>query len=79
MDKHDTSKILDIGKVENTVSKNYAMVGCHLILLFCKKENFMKKYGKFDLGFGIAADYDFMLRMLGKYKISTSYLPKSFI
>ena len=35
-----------------------------------------EKYGKFDLGFGIAADYDFMLRMLGKYKISTSYLPK---
>ena len=27
-------RFLDIGKVENTVSKSYAMVGCHLILLF---------------------------------------------
>lgn len=42
---------------------------------FVKKE-FYDKYGKFDLDFGIAADYDFMLRMLGKYKISTTYLPK---
>lgn len=43
---------------------------------FFVKRELYEKYGKFDLSFKIAADYDFMLRMLGKHKISTAYLPK---
>ena len=44
---------------------------------FVKKEVY-DKYGFFDDSFRIAADYDFILRVLGKYKISISisYLPK---
>jgi len=42
---------------------------------FLKKECY-EKYGKFDLNLTISADYDFMLRVLGKHKISTAYLPK---
>ena len=42
---------------------------------FVKRECY-EKYGKFDLSFKISADYDFMLRVLGKYKISTAYLPE---
>ncbi len=34
------------------------------------------KYGGFDINMGIAADYDTMLRFLGKHKISTQYLPE---
>ncbi len=34
-----------------------------------------QKYGLFNTNFKIAADYDFMLRVLGKYEISTAYLP----
>jgi glycosyltransferase len=44
--------------------------------LFLKK-NIYKKYGNFDLGFKIAADYDFMLRILND-NIKVKYIPKVF-
>lgn len=42
---------------------------------FVKKEVY-NKLGGFNLNYKIAADYDLMLRFLGKHKISTSYLPE---
>lgn len=42
--------------------------------LFLKKDIY-EKFGKFDLDFKIAADYDFMLRVL-KNNIKVKYLPK---
>lgn len=42
---------------------------------FVKKEIY-EKFGNFDLSFKIAADYDFMMRVLFKEKISTAYLPE---
>ncbi len=42
---------------------------------FIKKEIY-DKYGIFDTEFKIAADYDIILRFLGKHKISTAYLPE---
>lgn len=39
------------------------------------KRNIYEKYGKFDLDFKIAADYDFMLRILSD-GIKIKYLPK---
>jgi len=42
---------------------------------FVKKEIY-NKYGLFNTDFKIAADYDLMIRFLGKHKISISYLPK---
>ncbi len=45
---------------------------------FVKKEIY-DKYGLFDTNFSIAADYDIILRFLGKYKISTAYLPEVMI
>ena len=41
---------------------------------FIKKEIF-NKYGKYDLSFGTASDYELMVRILYKYKISCEYLP----
>jgi glycosyltransferase involved in cell wall biosynthesis len=41
---------------------------------FIKKEIF-NKYGKYDLSFGTAADYELIVRLLYKYKISCEYLP----
>ncbi|MEN8121865.1 MAG: glycosyltransferase family 2 protein [Bacteroidota bacterium] len=43
---------------------------------FFVKREIYKKYGNFNLNYKIAADYDLMLRFLGKHKISTSYLPE---
>lgn len=35
-----------------------------------------EKYGGFDQNYTIAADYELMMRMLGKYHISLAYLPE---
>ena len=42
---------------------------------FIKKEIF-NKYGKYDLSFGTASDYELIVRLLYKYSITCEYLPK---
>lgn len=42
---------------------------------FVKKDVYIK-YGNFNTDFKIAADYELMLRFLGKHKISTCYIPR---
>lgn len=42
---------------------------------FFVKKDIYKQYGLFNTDFKIAADYDIILRFLGKHKISTAYLP----
>lgn len=76
VDKHDTSKIFRYWKSGQYSFKKLCNGWMPPHPTFFVKREFYDRYGKFDLGFGIAADYDFMLRMLGKYKISTMYLPK---
>ncbi len=44
---------------------------------FFVKKNVYDKFGLFDTSFKIAADYDFILRVLGKHKITTKYLPRT--
>lgn len=43
---------------------------------FFVKKSVYDQFGLFDLSFKIAADYDFMMRILFKEKISTAYLPE---
>lgn len=43
---------------------------------FFVKKSIYEKHGDFDLSFKIAADYDFMMRVLFKEQISVSYLPE---
>jgi glycosyltransferase involved in cell wall biosynthesis len=45
---------------------------------YIKKEVY-NKYGLFNLNFKLAADFEIMLRLLEKYKISTYYLQESFV
>ncbi len=46
---------------------------------FFVKRGVYEKFGNFDLQFRIAADYDFMMRVLYKGKIITSYIPAVFV
>ncbi|MEI6267760.1 MAG: glycosyltransferase family 2 protein [Methylococcaceae bacterium] len=46
---------------------------------FFVKRAIYQQHGQFDTRFKIAADYDLMLRFLGKYKISTYYIPSVLI
>jgi glycosyltransferase len=76
VDKDDTSKIFRYWKSGKYSLQKLCNGWMPPHPTFFVKKEFYDKYGKFDLAFGISADYDFMLRMLGKYKITTSYLPK---
>lgn len=42
---------------------------------FFVKRSVYEQAGNFDTGFKIAADYDLILRCLGKHKVSTHYIP----
>lgn len=46
---------------------------------FFIKREFYEKYGAFNLGFKIAADYEIMLRFLERYKLKSSYIPTTFV
>jgi len=43
---------------------------------FFVRKTVYEKYGKFNIDFGSAADYELMLRFLLKFKISTAYIPE---
>jgi glycosyltransferase len=42
---------------------------------FVRREVY-EKYGHFNLDLGSAADYEMMLRLLGKHRVSTAYIPE---
>jgi len=46
---------------------------------FFVKREIYEKYGYFNTNFKIAADYELMLRLLEKHKISTCYIPEVLI
>jgi len=43
---------------------------------FFVRKTVYEKYGKYNIEFGSAADYELMLRFLLKFKISTAYIPE---
>lgn len=43
---------------------------------FFLRREYYERYGSFDTSFRTAADYELMLRMLEKHKVSTAYLPE---
>ncbi|MCD4788439.1 MAG: glycosyltransferase [Bacteroidales bacterium] len=77
--KNDTNKILRYWKSDEfTLSRlKFGWMPPHPT--FYVKRKIYEKYGGFDIDFKISSDYDSMLRFLGKYKISTAYLPEVMI
>ncbi|WP_321290254.1 glycosyltransferase family 2 protein [uncultured Sunxiuqinia sp.] len=76
VDKQDTNKIIRYWKSKPFRRRNltYGWMPAHPTL-FLKKEVY-KKHGLFDLDFKIAADYDFMLRILKDPGLKFEYLPQ---
>lgn len=77
VDKEDTSKIIRFWKSGEYTLRKLCNGWMPPHPTFFVKREIYEKYGYFDLNFKISADYDFVLRLLGKCKISTSYLPKT--
>lgn len=77
--KEDTGKIIRYWKSgEFTFSKlKKGWMPPHPTFLV--KKEIYENCGVFDTNFKIAADYDIILRFLGKHKISTAYFPKVMI
>ena len=75
VDKTDSKKIVRSWKTNNYSSGGFNK-GWHPAhpSFFLKKEIY-ERYGAFNLSFKLAADFELMLRMLEKNRISSVYLP----
>jgi len=74
--KNDTSKVLRYWKSGKFTIRKLKMGWMPPHPTLYVKREIYQKYGGFDIAFRISADYDSMLRFLGRFKISTAYLPE---
>jgi glycosyltransferase len=74
--KEDTNKVLRYWKSGSFSLRKLRMGWMPPHPTFYVKRAVYEKYGVFNTSFRISADYDTMLRFLGKYRISTLYLPE---
>ncbi len=79
VDQDDTNKIIRNYKTEPYTEKMFSN-GTHPPHpgFFVKREVY-EKYGYFSLKYKIAADYEFMLRVLKKYKLQSVFLDEYFV
>ncbi|MBN1250828.1 MAG: glycosyltransferase [Bacteroidales bacterium] len=73
--KADTNKIIRNWKSGEFIFENLKKGWMPPHPTFFVKKEIYKKLGVFDTSYKIAADYELITRFLGKYKISTVYLP----
>ncbi len=73
--KEDTNKVLRYWKSGHFSIRNLKMGWMPPHPTFYVKRWVYEQHGTFNINYKIAADYDTMLRFLGKYKISSAYLP----
>lgn len=74
--KNDTNRVLRYWKSGKFSIRRLKMGWMPPHPTFYVKKKVYDQYGLFNTDFRIAADYDTMLRFLGKYRISTAYLPE---
>jgi len=77
--KNDTNKVIRFWKSEEFIFSKLKKGWMPPHPTFFVKKEIYNKFGYFDTSYRIAADYDIILRFLGKHKISTSYLPEVMI
>jgi len=74
--KEDTSRILRYWKAGRFSRRKIRNGWMPPHPTFYVKRSIYNTFGGFDTGFRIAADYDCILRLLAKEKISTTYIPE---
>ena len=77
--KENTSKIIRYWKSGNFTYSKLKKGWMPPHPTFFVKKKIYDKFGLFDTDFKIAADYDIILRFLGKHRISTAYFPEVMI
>ena len=76
VDAVDTNKIIRYWKAGNFKYHNLKLGWMPPHPTFFVRREIYQKLGTYNLEYKISADYDLMLRFLGKFKISVSYLPQ---
>jgi len=76
VDAKDTNKIIRYWKSSEYEPGKFRKGWMPPHPTFFVKKWVYEKYGYFNLDFPIAADYELMLRLLEKYKVSSCYIPK---
>ena len=79
VDRNNTDKVVRYYKSANFTPLKFAYGWMPAHPTFFLKRIFYEKYGLFKTDYKIASDYELLLRLLGKYKLSYSYLPKVII
>ena len=79
VDTKDTNKILRIWKGSSYKRIRFSFGWMPAHPTFYMRKSIMEKYGGYDSLFLTAADFEFMSRLLYKYKVSSFYLPKLII
>jgi len=75
VDKADTNKVIRHWKTNEYIHGAFNKGWHPAHPSFYLRRHVYKQYGDFDLSFKLAADFELMLRMLEKYRISSIYLP----
>ena len=76
VDAKDISKITRVWKSGCLKPNSFAWGWMPPHPTFFVRRNVYIKYGKFNTKLGSAADYELMLRLLEKFKITTTYIPE---
>ncbi len=79
VDRNNTDKIVRYYKSANFTPDKFAYGWMPAHPTFFLKRKYYEKYGLFKTDYQIAADYELVVRLLGKNKLSYSYLPKVII
>jgi glycosyltransferase len=76
VDFHDTSRIIRYWKSDEFKINRFYHGWMPPHPTFFARRSIYEKYGGFNLNLGTAADYELMLRLLFRHRISTGYLPE---
>ncbi len=79
VDRNNTDKIVRYYKSANFTPNKFAYGWMPAHPTFFLKREYYEKYGLFKTDYKIAADYELLVRLLGKNKLSYSYLQKVII
>jgi glycosyltransferase involved in cell wall biosynthesis len=79
VDRNNPDKIVRYYKSAYFTPQKFAYGWMPAHPTFFLKRKFYEKYGLFKTNYKIASDYELLVRLLGKYKISYSYIPKVII
>lgn len=78
-DKHDTNKIIRYWKSEQFKLGSFSKGWSPPHPTFFVRNSVYKKYGKFNLCYQIASDWELMMRFLEVKKIKVKYIPKLWV